>query len=104
MSDTQTTIKTITAAQLEDPLAFDMSKVLVFKMPTITSKKMYDHVDSENPNISFKESVYYQEKRHLGGMMSQKSLRQLKNKIRVEMGEHRRDVYDLSPDPAKRTN
>ena len=73
-------------------------------MPTITSKKMYDHVDGDNPNISFKESVYYQEKRHLGGMMSQKSLSQLKNRIRVEMGEHRRDVYDLSPDPAKRSD
>ena len=31
--ESQNSIKTITAAQLEDPLAFDMSKVLVFKMP-----------------------------------------------------------------------
>ena len=53
------TIKTITEAQLEDPLAFDMSKVLVFKMPLVTSKVMYDKVDSDNPNIPFKESEYY---------------------------------------------
>ena len=52
-------MKTITAAQLEDPLAFDMSKVLVFKMPKVTSKKMYDKIDSENPEVEFKESLYY---------------------------------------------
>ena len=62
---------------------------------------MYDKIDDENPNIAFKESLYYRNKRHLGGMMSQKNLKELKRKIEG-MGEHRRDVYDLSADPKKR--
>ena len=33
--------------------------------------------------------------------MSQKSLKELKGKIK-QMGEHRREVYDLSQDPEKR--
>ena len=35
--------------------------------------------------------------------MSEKSLKELKNQIK-EMGDHRREVYDLSPNPEKRLN
>ena len=35
--------------------------------------------------------------------MSQKSLKQLKKQIK-NMGDHRREVYDLSPNPEKRLN
>lgn len=95
------TPRTITKSQLEDPLAFDMSKVLVFKMPKVTSIEMHDNIDDDNPSVPFKESNYYREKHHLKGLMTKKSLKQLNHQIR-DMGEHRREVYDLSPDPEMR--
>lgn len=75
-----------------------MSKVLVFKMPKVVSKVMYDDVDKDDPTVSFKESKYYREKHHLGGLLNRRSLKTLNRMIR-DMGEHRRDVYDLSPNP-----
>ena len=52
-------MRTITESQLEDPLAFDMSKVLVFKMPQVTSKKFLHDCDEKNPYVPFKDSNYY---------------------------------------------
>ena len=100
MVKTKETINTITEEQLKDPLAFDMSKVLVFKMPKVTSKVFYDKIDQVNPEVAFKDSEYYRQKHHLGGLLGKKGLKQLQKKIN-DMGEHRRDVYDLSPDPER---
>lgn len=59
---------------------------------------MYDKIDIANPTVSFKNSNYYKQKRHLGGLMSQQSLSKLKNQIKG-MAEHRRECYDLSSNP-----
>lgn len=56
---------------------------------------MYEKVDEENPNVPFKESNYYKQKRHLRGLLSKEGLKGLKNQIK-NMGDHCRDVYDLS--------
>lgn len=90
-------VRTITSEQLEDPLAFDASKVLVFKMPQVTSKQMYNKVDRDDPSVTFKNSKYYREKHHLGGFMDRKGLKDLNKKIH-DMGDHRQDIYTLSPD------
>ena len=95
------TIRTITQSQLEDPLAFDMSKVLVFKMPEVKSKKFKLDCDDANPPTSFKDSQYYRQKHHLKGLLSKKDLKQLHKAIK-DLGEHNRSKYDLSPDPAIR--
>ena len=48
-------INTITESQLADPLAFDTSKVLVFKKPVV--KKTIEHdCDKNNPYVAFKDS------------------------------------------------
>ena len=39
------------ALQSDDPLHFDMSQVLTFKMPKIKSIKMYNKIDSGNPGV-----------------------------------------------------
>ncbi len=78
-----------------------MSKVLVFKMPKVTSIAMYDKIDRENPAVDFKDSRYYREKHHLRGFLDEKNRKDLKRKI-AGMGEHRRENYDLSRDPVKR--
>ena len=39
------------AHQPDDPLHFDMSQVLTFKMPKIKSIKMYNKIDSDNPGV-----------------------------------------------------
>ena len=75
-----------------------MSKVLVFKMPKVTSIAMYNKVDRTNPAVQFKDSKYYREKHHLGGFLDRKHKRDLQKKI-SDMGDHRREVYDLSKDP-----
>ena len=85
---------------MDDPLAFDMSKVLVFKMPKVTSIAMYNKVDRENPAVDFKDSRYYREKHHLGGFMDGKNKKELQNKIK-QMGDDRRDCYAFSKDPNK---
>lgn len=77
-------------------MAFDPSKVLVFKMPPITSKQMYNKADRDDPSVNFKDSNYYREKHHLGGFMDKKGLRVLNKKIH-DMGDHRQDIYALSP-------
>ena len=88
--------KTITASELEDPLAFDMEKILVFKMPKCTSKVMYDKIDKDNPVTDFKETEYYKQKRHLGGFMSPEGMKGLKKQI-DEFGSHNhKSLYKLS--------
>ena len=56
---------------MKDPLKFNMEKVVTFKMPKVTSVKMYDDIDKENPNIEFKNSKYYRQKNHLKGYLNQ---------------------------------
>ena len=43
--DTREADFAIPAHKLDHPLQFDMSKILVFKMPEITSVQMYDKID-----------------------------------------------------------
>ena len=67
----------IPAHELDDPLEFDMSKILVFKMPEIKSIKMYNKIDEDNPHVAFKDSKYFKEAHYLGGLMDKKKLKQL---------------------------
>ena len=58
-----------------------MSKVLVFKMPQVTSKKFKHDVDEKNPYITFKDSQYYKTKLHLDHRGSQERIKELNKKI-----------------------
>ena len=69
--------KKMTATQLFDPLNFDTSEYLVFKMPQVTSVQMYHKDDDKNPNVSFLESQYFKKKHYLKGLMSKKDLKTL---------------------------
>lgn len=59
-----------------------MEKILVFNMPKIKSIQMYDEIDSANPDVKFKDSEYYKQKRHLNGMIGSQGLKSLKQKIK----------------------
>ena len=80
----------IPAHKLEDPLQFDMSKILVFKMPEIVSIKMYDEVDEAAPDVPFKDSKYFKDAHYLRGFMDKKGLKKLEKKIRG-LDDHNRD-------------
>merc|ERR1712079_695572 len=60
--------------------------------------KMYDNIDSGKPDVKFKDSQYYKQKRHLDGMMGPKELNNLKKTIKQMGDENRKDKYELSQD------
>ena len=49
---------------------------------------MHDNIDHAAPNVAFKDSHYYKQKRHLRGLMNEKSLKSLKHEIKEGMGDH----------------
>lgn len=91
----------IPAHELEDPLQFDMSKILVFKMPEIKSVKMYDEIDKDNPDVPFFKTKYFRKGHYLAGLMDKKKLKQLDKQIRG-LDDYNRDCYDLAPDMKQR--
>ena len=57
---------------------------------------MYDDSDMANPDVKFKDSQYYKQKKHLDGMMGPEGLKNLKLQIKQLGEENRRDNFELS--------
>ena len=63
---------------MSNPLELDMQKLLVFKMPKAESVQIYDKIDDDQEIYDIRDSQYFKQKRHLGGFLGEKKMKELK--------------------------